>query len=253
MTGEKDMALAPQPVNDPGLLMIERMVADPLVDADKLEKLMNLRDREFARLAEQAFNGAMSSAQTEMRPVEADATNPQTRSKYASYAALDRAVRPIYTRHGFGLSFDTVDGAPANFVRIVCYVTHAAGHSRTYRADMPADGKGAKGGDVMTLTHAAGAAMSYGMRYLLKMIFNIAVGEDDRDGNQVREEVKAPEGFEGWYDDMDAMVVGGCTWKEFAAAWNPEPMAKFRAHLAKHNPGKIDEWKRKAKAVKESK
>jgi len=26
--------------------------------------------------------------------------------------------------------------------------------------------------------------MSYGMRYLLKMIFNVAVGEDDRDGNE---------------------------------------------------------------------
>ena len=49
---------------------------------------------------------------------------------------------------------------------------------------MPADGKGAKGGDVMTKTHAAGAAMSYGMRYLLKMIFNVAVGEEDKDGNE---------------------------------------------------------------------
>jgi hypothetical protein len=48
---------------------------------------------------------------------------------------------------------------------------------------MPADGKGAKGGDVMTKTHATGAAMSYGARYLLKYIFNVAVGEDDNDGN----------------------------------------------------------------------
>jgi len=48
---------------------------------------------------------------------------------------------------------------------------------------MPADGKGAKGGDVMTKTHAAGSAMSYGMRYLLKMIFNVAIGENDDDGN----------------------------------------------------------------------
>lgn len=50
---------------------------------------------------------------------------------------------------------------------------------------MPADGKGAKGGDVMTRTHATGAAATYGMRYLLKMIFNVAIGEDDNDGNGV--------------------------------------------------------------------
>jgi hypothetical protein len=51
-----------------------------------------------------------------------------------------------------------------------------------HRIDMPADGKGAKGGDVMTKTHAMGAAASYGQRYLLKLIFNIAVvvSFDDR-------------------------------------------------------------------------
>jgi hypothetical protein len=48
---------------------------------------------------------------------------------------------------------------------------------------MPVDGKGAKGNDVMTKTHAFGSGASYGMRYLLKMIFNVAVGEDDDDGN----------------------------------------------------------------------
>jgi hypothetical protein len=49
---------------------------------------------------------------------------------------------------------------------------------------MPADGKGAKGGDVMTKTHAAGAAASYGQRYLMKNIWNVAVGEEDVDGNE---------------------------------------------------------------------
>ena len=44
--------------------------------------------------AEQAFNEAMTRAQAEMRPVARDANNPQTRSKYASYVALDRALRP---------------------------------------------------------------------------------------------------------------------------------------------------------------
>ena len=47
-----------------------------------------------------------------MRAIAADANNPQTRSRYASYFALDNAVRPIYTKHGFSLTFDTGDGAP---------------------------------------------------------------------------------------------------------------------------------------------
>lgn len=163
--------------------MFERLARDPTVDVAKLERLMALQERALARNAEAEFNGAMADVQSEIRRIAADSDNSQTRSKYASYAALDKALRPIYTKHGFALSFGTADGAPELHVRVTCHVSHRAGHSRDYHFDMPADGKGAKGGDVMTKTHAAGSAASYGMRYLLKMIFNVAVGEDDDDGN----------------------------------------------------------------------
>lgn len=162
--------------------VISRAASDPTVNVDKLERLMAMYERITSRSAEQAFNEAMSAVQTEMRPIAADANNPQTKSKYASYLALDRAIRPIYTRHGFSLSYNTADGAPEGCVRVVCDVAKG-GYSKPYHVDMPADGKGAKGGDVMTKTHAAGSAFTYGQRYLIKMIFNIAVGEDD-DGNR---------------------------------------------------------------------
>lgn len=165
------------------LQVIERAAANPAVDMDKMERLLEMHERVTARRAEQAFNVALNQAQSEIGPVATDATNSQTKSKYATYAALDRAIRPIYTRHGFSLSFGEGDSPKADHVRVLCYVAHGEGHTRTYHADMPADGKGAKGGDVMTKTHATGSAFSYGQRYLLKLIFNIAVGEDD-DGNR---------------------------------------------------------------------
>ncbi len=172
--------------SDAGSLMevISRAASDPSTDVDKLERLLVMYERITARQAEQAYHDAMSDAQAEMRPIAADANNPQTKSKYASFMALDRALRPIYTKHGFSLSYDTDDGAPADYVRVVCKVSHRQGHTERPRIDMPADGKGAKGGDVMTKTHATGAAMTYGQRYLIKMIFNIAVGED-LDGNDM--------------------------------------------------------------------
>lgn len=160
---------------------IARAAADPNVNIEKFERLMALKERGDAKEAEREFNIAMNEVQEAIKPIAADASNPQTKSKYASYLALDKALRPIYTSHGFSLSFDTGE-AGTDMVRVLCYVSHRDGHSRTYKVDMPADGKGAKGGDVMTKTHATGAAMTYGQRYLLKMIFNIAVGEDD-DGN----------------------------------------------------------------------
>lgn len=163
--------------------VISRAASDPSVDIEKLERLMAMKERMDAKDAETAFNDAMSDAQARMRPISADLTNPQTRSKYASYAKLDGKLRPIYTDSGFSLSFDTDDSPKEDHVRVLCYVSHKSGHTRTYKADMPVDGKGAKGNDVMTKTHAFGSGTSYGMRYLLKMIFNVAVGEDDNDGN----------------------------------------------------------------------
>lgn len=174
--------------SEPALLnMIERMASDPNVDVDKFERFVALRDRERGWQAEQAFNEAMRDAQAEMGRVAADKRNDQTKSDYASYAALDRMVRPIYTAHGFALSFDTEAAPTPDAIVVKCYVSHSAGFTRTYRIAMPADGKGAKGGDVMTKTHAVGSATMYGQRYLLKQIFNIAIGvdRDDDDGNGV--------------------------------------------------------------------
>jgi len=175
---------APEPVVSEAtaiVQMIDRAARDQTVDVTKMRELLAMRKEIVAEAAEREFNDAMTEAQQEMRPVAADLSNTHTKSKYASYIALDRAMRPIYTKHAFSLSFNTAEGAPEGHVRAVCDVSRG-GYTRRYQIDMPADGKGAKSGDVMTKTHAMGAAMTYAQRYLLKMIFNIAVGLDD-DGN----------------------------------------------------------------------
>lgn len=176
---------------DPMITMIERAARDPAIDINKLERLIALQEKAQERGAEQAFNAAMSDAQGEMTSVAVDSNNPQTKSRYASYFALDKALRPIYSKHGFALSFGTGEIPQESYVRVLCYASHRGGFTRTYHIDMPADGKGAKGGDVMTKTHATGSAMSYGQRYLLKMIFNISVGSDD-DGNAASARSRVP-------------------------------------------------------------
>lgn len=164
------------------LQVIERAATNPDVDIDKMERLMMMHERIVQRNGETAFNDALTACQSEMRPIAADAYNTQTKSKYPTYNALYKALRPIYTKHGFSISYDTGDSLKTDHVKVLAYVARSS-YTRTYKVDMPADGKGAKGGDVMTKTHASGAANSYGMRYLLKMIFNVSIGEDDNDGN----------------------------------------------------------------------
>ena len=161
--------------------VIARAASDPACDIDKMERLLQMQERVQATQAEASFNAALSACQGEIGRVAADKLNSQTGSMYATYAAIDRMVRPTYTKHGLSLSFSTEPAEPG-MVGIICYVSHEAGHTRTYHAAVPSDGKGIKGTQMMTSTHAFGSGSSYGMRYLVKMIFNIAIGEDDDDG-----------------------------------------------------------------------
>jgi hypothetical protein len=182
ISGGQTAVTPAEAIRDAWIAMIERAAKDPAVDLAKLERMLQLRSQEHARIAAQQYREAMSACQAGMEAVRTDCRNDQTRSKYASLAALDTAARPIYTAHGFSLSFDTDDCEKPDHVRVVCKVYHAAGHAENHSLVLPADGKGARGGDVMTRTHAMGSALSYARRYLLGMIFNLMVERDD-DGN----------------------------------------------------------------------
>lgn len=181
----KNEVLAPEPTAiAPATILgvIAGAAKDPNVDIDKLERLMAMHERMVSREAETAWNDAMAACQKELRAIAADAYNPQTKSRYATYAKLDGVLRPIYSKHGFAISYDTDTSSEAEHIRVLALVSRGA-FTRIYKVDMPKDGKGAKGGDVMTKTHATGAGMQYGMRYLLKAIFNVAIGDEDTDGN----------------------------------------------------------------------
>jgi len=163
--------------------MIERAARDPAIDVPKLKELLAIHNTERDRTALGLFAEAMTAAQSEMEPVRRDMHNSQTRSRYASYVALDRAIRPIYVRHGFSLTYNTEAMAITDMQRNLCEVWHRGGGMRRYQFDLPIVTAGPKGGDVMTKTHATMSANTYGKRALLKMVFNISETSDDDDGN----------------------------------------------------------------------
>lgn len=172
--------------------------SDPNFDVEKFRALVTIQreeqDRQDARAdraaetaAEAAFWASMSEVQRKMVAVRATIENTQTRSLYADYAALDRMLRPIYSEADFSLSYGEEDSPKPDHVRVFCLVTHSPvdakrSHTRKYHVDMAADGKGARGGDVMTRTHATKSAFTYSQGALVRLIFNIAVSKDD-DGN----------------------------------------------------------------------
>lgn len=175
-----------QPASEATALIqvIERAASNPDIDVEKMERLFALHERILARNAELAFNEAMSAAQAEMPQVERDAQNQQTNSWYAKLETLNEAAVPIYTKHGFSLSFGEQDCPKEGHIRIVCHCSHKAGHTRLYHGDVPLDLAGIKGNPNKTQTHAFGSTNSYGRRYLTLLIFNIVMADEDDDGQE---------------------------------------------------------------------
>src|SRR3990167_1432506 len=169
------------------LAMIDRVMAMPDVPVEKIVQLHELHQKAQAEHARKEFLAAFALAEAEMAPIARDARNPETKSKYATHAALDRDMRPIYTKYGFGFSWNTGlgDGSPipSESVRVLGTLSHKLGHERQFQMDIPADGKGPKGCAVMSRTHATVSAFSYGKRVLQGGGFNIVFVNEDDDGN----------------------------------------------------------------------
>lgn len=169
--------------------IIDRAARDPEYNVEKLERLFALHERMLTRNAELQFNTAMRACQEEMPKILRNKDNTQTSSKYADLERVNEIIVPVYTKHGFSLSFGTADTALPGHIRITCLVSHVDGHSRPYFSDMPLDLAGIKGNQNKTPTHAHGSTMSYGRRYLTLLIFNITLTNEDKDGNRASDKI----------------------------------------------------------------
>jgi hypothetical protein len=181
----------PLPEQPTGLDLIQHAVING-ASIEVIERLFDLQQKMTLMQAEREFDEALSRCQAKLSRIAADSNNPQTRSRYASYAKIDSIVRPIYTAEGFSLSFTERDCPTPGKTRFVGRLSRA-GYTREYLKDMTPSTQGPKGNDVMTAIHADASADSYAKRYLVKDIFNVAIGEDDNDGNDATEPRRIPE------------------------------------------------------------
>lgn len=183
---------AHNPVSDDAALLsiIERAARDPSVDLDKMERLFAMKERMEDRRSSAAFNEAMAAAQAEIVPVAKNRKNEHTGARYADLHAIADVALPIVHKHGFGLSFSQAASAVPGCIGVVCRVTHAGGHSETYQFDIPTDSAGAQGKVNKTATQALGSTLTYGRRYAVVNVFNIAI--TDSDGNSSAQSTSTP-------------------------------------------------------------
>jgi len=175
-----------QTVQDPYLDLIREVTGNPELSAEKLKILVDMRVLLEDREAEKAFKVAMLAAQKEVKALKWDKVNPEKNSRYASYPKIEKMLCPVREKYGFVQSFDSEPSAAPDQMIFCCDVTHEAGFTKRYRLPMSTSGLGAKGGGVMSGAQAVGNGVSYGMRNIQKMIWNIPmlVDKDDTDGNE---------------------------------------------------------------------
>lgn len=164
---------------------------DPRTDVAKIERLWAISKEMMALEREAAFNDAMARAQARIEPIVKDKRNDHTKSMYATLAAINEAIVPIYTGEGLSITFDTnnierdkdLPELEKGKERVVAFCSHRAGHTRKYHLDGDLDIAGKDGTKNKTGIQAVGSTNEYLRRYLVRMIFNISTYTEDDDGN----------------------------------------------------------------------
>jgi hypothetical protein len=160
---------------------------DPQVDAGKIRELLAIKTALDSETAQQAFNRSMLAAQREMPAVLRDSKNEQTNSKYAKLEKIEKAIRPVYMRHGFVATYGSKPAAEG-LITVYCKLLHTSGegqpsHIEYSEMSAPPDSLGIKGTPNKTPMHGLASTVRYLQRYLLCMMFNIILTNEDTDGN----------------------------------------------------------------------
>ncbi len=166
---------------DPVLAQAAAIARIPGLNESMFDRLMGWQERERAAQAEERFNETMNRCQAEIEPIARTAENKQTGSFYAKLEAVDAAIRPIYSRHGFAVKYNTVSPLTPGNIRVECAVSLGRHTERFYR-EAPADTLGPKGTATKTALHGGGSSETYLKRYAVSGAFNVVfrtVTDDD--------------------------------------------------------------------------
>lgn len=148
---------------------IVELASMPDFDVAKLDKLMDLQEREMNRLAKIAFNKDFTAMQSEITTVTKSKQGHNY--KYATLEDIVDIVRPTLEKHGFAVSFGV---NTTSDIIVTCTLMHKEGHSIETTMQLPADKSGSK-----NAVQAIGSSVSYAKRYTLSSLLNIATRDDD--------------------------------------------------------------------------
>ena len=154
------------------------------LDAQALEKLVDLKLKLDAAEARKAFSEALARFQGEIENVAGTREGSKTSKgiltfRYAPLGDIMHAIRKPLTGNGLSVTFDS-EFLPEKKVRKTsCTVTHELGHKETSYFESELD----PGTSLMNPLQKQGSTLKYGQRYSLCMALGIVTEAEDDDGN----------------------------------------------------------------------
>lgn len=183
-----EVQIAPNSANDFGQVIALKMLelaSDPSFDVEKLEKLAELQAKEAHRQDEKEFSQDFANMQSEIPLVIEDKQG--NGSNYATLEKIVATTRQTLQKYGFSTSFETDTTLTETekkgdatimlgFVRVKAILRHKTGITTSTELLVPFDFSGSKKNNA---AQAMGSAVSYGKRYTLCSLLNIATANDD--------------------------------------------------------------------------
>lgn len=238
---------------DPMVNMIERVAMNPDLPIERLERMMDLKDRHDQNIrrdreeeAQRAYNAAMSQAQAKMPTVRKSKRNDHTRSTYADLSDIEEQAMPIAYAHGFSVSFTPAGADDKGNLLVDWTLMHEDGHTRTGQAGFPLDAAGSQGKANKTGIQAMGSTMTYARRYLLCNLFNIAT-DDDTDGNGQGNPNAPTVRSGGWAETVIADLPENATPRDKAEAIADALCAQWKRKTSEKQL--FNEWDRRVSLI----
>ena len=132
----KTVATRPQ---SSAMAVVLELASNPDVSVDKLDKLMQMAERQEAKEARKSYIRSMAEFKTESMKILKTKTVSfgNTHYKHATLDQICEVVDPFLSQHGFSKSWSTEQTDKQ--IKVTCTVTHIEGHSENVSLSAPPD------------------------------------------------------------------------------------------------------------------
>lgn len=144
---------------------------NPSIDVHKLSALIEMQNTMLEREKDALFASDLVKMLSELPEIEHDKKGDK--SSYATFDAINKAIKPILIKYNFALTFDFIESDEK--INTICTLNHSTGRFKKSEICLPVDKiEGVKRSDVQNVISSS----SYGKRLSLIAVLGIVTKGD---------------------------------------------------------------------------